>query len=188
LQIEDSDKNLKLLRGCIKKDRDSQKELYKEYYGYGMSICLRYADNREDASEILNDSFLKVFTHIDKFNLDKPFRPWLRKVIINTAINHFRKKQKDIKTENLKLASNEIDDDDLISNINYQEMVALLQKLSPAYRTVFNLYVLEGFTHEEIGRQLGISEGTSKSNLHKAKAHLKIIFTEYFESQYVKKA
>lgn len=158
--------------------------LYQMYYNYGMSISLRYASNRDEASEILNDSFMKIFSNLKKFDLTKPFKPWLRKIVVNTAINHYHKKQREIQVEEMEKAKNEFDTEKILSGISYQEVIGLLQKLPPAYRTVFNLYVIEGYSHEEIASMLNIAIGTSKSNLFKAKEQLKLILTDFFEADY----
>ena len=151
-----------------------------------MSICLRYSDNRDDAAEILNDGFMKIFSNLKTFDLSKPFKPWLRKIIVNTAINRYHQKQRQIQTEEIEGIFNKSDTEKTLSGISYQEVVALLQNLSPAYRTVFNLYVIEGYTHEEISRILHISTGTSKSNLFKAKEQLKKMLNDFFEADYVR--
>lgn len=173
-----------LLKGCLRNQRESQKLLYQHFYGYGMSICLRYAGNRDDASAILNDGFMKIFENLKKFDLSKPFKPWLRKILINTAIDHYHRKQKMIQTESVENAGNQSDTEKILSGISYQEVVTLIQKLPPAYRTVFNLHVIEGYSHEEIAGMLNIAVGTSKSNLFKAKEQLKIILADFFESDY----
>jgi len=175
-----------LLEGCLRQDRASQRSLYQEFYSYGMSICLRYADNRDDAAEILNDGFMKIFSNLKTFDLSKPFKPWLRKIIVNTAINRYHQKQRQIQTEEIDRIFNKSDTEKTLSGISYQEVVALLQNLSPSYRTVFNLYVIEGYTHEEISRILHISTGTSKSNLFKAKEQLKKMLNDFFEADYVR--
>jgi RNA polymerase sigma factor (sigma-70 family) len=174
-----------LLEGCLRHDRASQKMLYQEFYAYGMSICLRYADDRDEAAEILNDGFMKIFTNLKKFDLGKPFRPWLRKIIVNTAINLFHQKQRQVPIEQIENAIDVSDTETILSGISYQEVIMLLQKLSPAYRTVFNLYVIEGYSHDEIANLLNISTGTSKSNLFKAKEQLKKILSDFFEVDYV---
>jgi len=182
--LEDFTKTL--LEGCLRGHRESQKLLYKEYYGYGMSISLRYASNRDEASEILNDAFMKIFSNLKKFDLSKPFKPWLRKIFVNTSIDHYHKKQREIQVEEMEVAKNESDTEKILSGISYQEVIGLLQKLPPAYRTVFNLYVIEGYTHEEISNLLHIAVGTSKSNLFKAKEQLKILLSDYFETDYAR--
>jgi RNA polymerase sigma factor (sigma-70 family) len=175
-----------MLEGCLRGHRESQKLLYKEFYGYGMSISLRYASNRDEALEILNDAFMKIFSNLKKFDITRPFKPWLRKIFVNTAIDHYHKKQREIQVEEMDVAKNESDTEKILSGISYQEVIALLQKLPPAYRTVFNLYVIEGYTHEEIANLLNIAIGTSKSNLFKAKEQLKILLSDFFEKDYAR--
>lgn len=166
----------KIIKGCRKRRRESQKELYKMFYAYGMSITLRYADSRDQAAAILNDAFMKVFTNIKKYDTKRPFKPWLRKIIINTAINHFHKNKHNRQWEELEMAKHNMGiEETIISGISYQEIIDMVQQLTPAYRTVFNLYVIEGFKHKEIAEMLGITVGTSKSNLAKAKRNLQSI-------------
>jgi RNA polymerase sigma-70 factor (ECF subfamily) len=163
-----------IIKGCRKRRRENQKELYEMYYAYGMSITLRYADSRDEAVQILNDAFMKVFENIRKYNEHEPFKPWLRQIIVNTAINHFHKNKKIREMEYLDETGDVLSvGESIISGINYDEIVELVQRLTPSYRTVFNLYVIEGFKHEEIAEKLGISVGTSKSNLFKAKRNLR---------------
>lgn len=151
------------------------------FYAYGMSITLRYADSRGQAAEILNDAFMKVFTNIEQYDSTRPFKPWLRRIIVNTAINHYHKHQKDRQLVDLELAENEVSTkENVLSGISYDEIIDMVQQLSPAYRTVFNLYVIEGFKHKEIADMLNIAVGTSKSNLSKAKKNLQSIVEKNF--------
>jgi RNA polymerase sigma factor (sigma-70 family) len=183
--LEDHEKHIRpLLEGCLRAHRVSQKLLYQEFYNYGMSISLRYACNRDEASEILNDAFMKIFGNLKTFDMGKPFKPWLRKILVNTAINHYHKKQREVHLEEMQNAKNESDAEKILSGISYQEVIGLLQKLPPAYRTVFNLHVIEGYSHDEIARMLNIATGTSKSNLFKAKEQLKLILSDFFEADY----
>ena len=175
-----------LLGGCQRHDRASQKSLYKKFYSYGMSICLRYADNRDEAAEILNDGFMKIFGGLDKFDFNRPFKPWLRKIMVNLSINRYHQRQRQIATEDITEFNSESDGEKILSGISYQEVIGMLHKLPPSYRAVFNLHVIEGYSHEEIAGMLNISTGTSKSNLFKAKEHLKKIVGEFFESDYVR--
>jgi RNA polymerase sigma-70 factor (ECF subfamily) len=138
-----------------------------------MSIALRYAQNKEEAIEILNDGFLKIFQHITDFDTNRPFKSWLAKIMVNTAIDHLRSKKRISFTEDITQVYDLGMDDTAIDKLSYDELLVLVQSLPPAYRTVFNLYVIEGFQHQEIAEQLGVSEGTSKSNLFKAKKILK---------------
>ncbi|MEX0928764.1 MAG: sigma-70 family RNA polymerase sigma factor [Balneolales bacterium] len=163
-----------IIKGCRKRRRESQKELYEMFYVYGMSITLRYADSREQAADIYNDAFMKVFDNIRKYDPDRPFKPWMRKIIINTAINHFHKNKRIPPWEELNVNGQDMaDDETVISGISYQEIIGMVQLLTPAYRTVFNLHVIEGYRHTEIAEMLEISIGTSKSNLAKAKRNLR---------------
>lgn len=144
------------------------------FYAYGMSITMRYADSRDKAAAVLNDAFMKVFENIKKYDRHRPFKPWLRKIIVNTAINHFNANKKYESWEGLEESNVDMGrKETIISGLTYDEIIEMVQKLSPAYRTVFNLYVIDGFKHKEIAELLGISVGTSKSNLHKAKKNLR---------------
>lgn len=170
-----------IVKGCRKRRRDSQKKLYKMFYAYGMSITLRYADSRGQAAEILNDAFMKVFSNINKYDINRPFKPWLRQIIVNTAINNYHKTKNERQMEELEMADEEMSrQEKIISGISYEEIIEMVQQLSPAYRTVFNLYVIEGFKHREIAKMLDISIGTSKSNLAKAKRNLQSILEKNF--------
>ncbi|HEY3403958.1 MAG TPA: RNA polymerase sigma factor [Ohtaekwangia sp.] len=163
---------LLLIEGCKKRDRESQRLLYKHHYAYAMSICSRYTRTREEAREILNDGFMKVFSKIDQYNPETSFEGWIRRIMINTAIDHYRKEVKHyhhIPIQDGEHVIPEIPADDL----SHQELIRMIQQLSPAYRAVFNLYVVDGYTHKEISKILGISEGTSKSNLLKAREVLR---------------
>jgi len=151
------------------------------FYAYGMSITLRYAESRDEAAEILNDAFMKVFTNIKDFNSDKPFKPWLRRIIINTAINHYHKNKQYREMDSVDIAEESLGKSEkIIPGISYEEIIEMVQQLSPAYRTVFNLFVIEGFKHREIAEMLDIAVGTSKSNLAKAKKNLQAILEKNF--------
>lgn len=144
------------------------------FYAYGMSITLRYADSREKAAAILNDAFMKVFDNLSIYNPDLPFKPWFRQIVVNTAINQYHKDRNRMKRLEIDFNENNLPTEEKItSSISYSEIIEMVQELSPAYRTVFNLYVIEGFTHEEIADLLDIAVGTSKSNLYKAKRNLR---------------
>jgi len=168
----------KLIDGCVKKDRKSQKELYKLYYGYALRICLRYAKNKDEAVEVVNDGFMKVFTHLSRYQVNQSFNSWLSTIMINTAIDHYRKRIKQLEMEELNEHHQVEDRENILSNINYEDLIKLVQKLSYAYRTVFNLFAIDGYTHEEISKLLHITVGSSKSNLFKARENLKKMLTE----------
>ncbi len=172
-----------ILKGCIARNRLSQKELYEIYYPYSMSIAVRYIQDQQIAELAVNDSFMKVFNNIKKFNLDKSFKPWLRQIIVNTSIDHLKKKNKHRMNTNISEAENISERENILSSISYEELLQIVHKLSDAYRTVFNMYVIDGFKHEEIANKLGISIGTSKSNLSKARAKLKILINKQVLTQ-----
>ncbi len=175
---------LPILLGCRKRQRSSQHELYRQFYAYGMSITIRYADNEDEAIQILNDSFMKVYRNIKTFDLEKPFKPWFRRIVVNTSINHVRKQQKFKREVQMDEARNISTGEDILSRISYQELMAMVQSLTTAYRTVFNMYVIDGFNHEEIARSLGISVGTSKSNLSKARGKLRDLILKNLNTRY----
>ena len=162
-----------LISGCIKQDRVSQKMLYKAFYGFSMGICLRYANSREEAAEVMNQGFFKVFTRIETFDRTRPFKAWLGRIMMNASIDYYRANLKMAYTDDLEQAEHLSDGDMADHKLNYEDLLRMVQKLPPAYRTVFNLFAVEGYTHEEIGDLLNISAGTSKSNLHKARQKLK---------------
>ncbi|MBI1226622.1 MAG: sigma-70 family RNA polymerase sigma factor [Bacteroidetes bacterium] len=162
-----------LLRACRKKDRGSQKELYRQYYSYAMNICLHYSQNREEAQEILNDGFFKVFENLDKYDPSLSFKGWLRRLLINTAIDYYRRYHRNRPImEIMQDAEPSANFATGFDQLALDDLLAMIQRLSPSYRLVFNLYVLEGFKHEEIAEQMGISVGASKSNLSRAKEKL----------------
>jgi RNA polymerase sigma factor (sigma-70 family) len=167
-----------LVKGCLKDDRLSQKLLYKAYYGFAMGICLRYAANRYEASEIMNQGFFKVFKNLTKYDTAKPFKAWIGRIMVNTSIDYYRSNLKVAYTEELDKAEHINDTEFADRNLNYTELLDMITRLPRAYRTIFNLFAIEGYTHEEIGEMLNISIGTSKSNLHKAREKLKIMITE----------
>lgn len=162
-----------LIRGCIKQDRKCQKLLYKSFYGFAMGICLRYAGDRDEAAEVMNQGFFKVFTHIESFDISRPFKAWLGRIMMNASIDYYRANLKMAYTDDLDKAEHISDGDLVDKNLNYEDLLKMVQRLPNAYRTVFNLFAIEGFSHEEIGAMLNINAGTSKSNLHKARQKLK---------------
>lgn len=169
---------IRIIEGCRNNDRLCQKNIYQHYYGYCMGISLRYVSDREDALEIINSAFVKVFMNIDRYNLEMPFKPWIRRILVNCAIDHLRIKKRIREHADMEQTTHVGEMETISSGLNYEEILKLIHKLSPAYRTVFNLFVIEGYKHEEIAEMLGISTGTSKSNLFKAKAQLRVALTK----------
>lgn len=151
----------------------SQELLYKQFYGFAMRVCLRYSNSYEEAIEVLNDGFMRVFTKINMYNPDLSFPGWLRKIMINTALNHYKKNQKHYHNYQIEQVADEPAEEVIMQKFAQEELAEIIQNLSPVYRTVFNLYVIDGYKHEEIAELLNISVGTSKSNLSKARANLR---------------
>lgn len=164
---------LELIEGCKKKDRKSQKALYQGFYSYAMRMCIRYAKDKEEAVELVNDGFMRVFINIHRYDKQKAFKPWLSTIMINTSIDHYRKQIRRMEMEELNAKHEMEQQESILSHIHYEELIKLVQKLSVAYRTVFNLFAIDGYSHEEIAVMLSISVGTSKSNLFKAREQLK---------------
>lgn len=168
-----------LLAGCRRGDRAMQQRLYGLYYSYALGICLRYTRQRDEAEEVVNDGFLKAFRDLGRFDaeryeLSNSFRGWLKKIMIRTAIDYFRAHEKHHRQDDLADLPHEPADVGLsaLEALAYDDLLHLVQQLPPAYRTVFNLFAIDGYTHDEIAQHLGITSGTSKSNLSKARAHL----------------
>jgi len=180
---------------CAMNNRESQKKIYSSFYGYAMAVCDRYTHSQEDAVEILNDGFLKIFKEIHRYkpaysDVVSSFKGWLRKIMVYTAIDHFRKNQKhqfttDVDNGVIQVSSG---GEDALDKISYEEIIRSIQDLTPGYRTVLNLFIIEGFTHEEISEKLGISVGTSKSNLAKARRQLQKILFQQNQIQITKNA
>ena len=163
------------IEACIRKERWAQQKLYEEYYPSMKSLCIRYSSNSEDALDILHEGFIKVFKHIGKYQPGTSLSSWIRRIMVNTAIDFYRKNVRR-RTENIETAYNiRSFEADAISQMTTDEILDALTLLSPAYRTVFNLYVIEGYAHKEIANLLGITESTSRSNLVKARSKLKTI-------------
>lgn len=167
-----------ILDGCRNNDRSSQKALYDRYYGYALAVALPFCSLETEAREVLNDAFLKVFSSIEHYDVTLPFRPWLRIILVRTAINHYHKHLQDPEFQDLTDGLELCVEDDYLLKAEVADVLLLLQKLPPAYRLTLNLYALEGYSHQEIADNLGISVGTSKSNLSKARAKLKQMMTD----------
>ena len=169
-----------LINGCIRGDRQMQEELYNRFAGKMYAVCLRYANNAEDAQDLLQDGFVKVFRNLHRFRAEGSFEGWIRRVFINSSIEHFRKKSLQLSKVSEKEEETIGDTDtSALDNLAEKDIVKLIQELSPGYRTVFNLYVVEGYSHREIGEKLGISEGTSKSQLARARSILQKKVAQY---------
>ena len=194
--MQDEKSIFNIVQGCINAKRDSQKEFYQFFYGFGMGICMRYCNTENDAVEVVNDGFLKIYRELHNFqprysNYEASLKGWMKSILVNTAIDHFRKNSRHLYTADINEQAIEFTgyEDSSVDKMSYKEIMAMVQRLSPVYRTVFNLFVIEGFKHEEIARQLNISAGTSKSNLAKARANIQKMIREasinYYEQKTV---
>ena len=183
-----------LLNGCRKNDRNSQKELYYLLRGFAIKICYRYTNATEECEEIVNEGFVKLFKNVHQFDETRQedtllsLKGWFKRILINTCIDHYRKSNSSVNGHVLSHESETIADqgENGIDKLSYKEIIEAIRLLSPAYRAVFNLFVIEGMSHEEISTQLGISVGASKSNLSKARNNLrKIILQQTAYTAYV---
>ena len=173
LSISLDNREKDFIDACIARERWAQKKLYEENYSLLMGVCLRYSSNHEDALDILHEGFIKILNNIHKYQVGTSLVAWMRRIIVNTAIDYYRMQSRR-RTEDLETAYGvQSNDPDILSQLTVQEIIKCIQQLSPAYRSVFNLYVVEGFSHKEISDLLEITESTSRSNLVKARSKLK---------------
>jgi RNA polymerase sigma-70 factor (ECF subfamily) len=185
--VENKEQLKEIIEGCLRNDRRSQEAIFKLFYGKMMVVCMRYTNDRDTAQEVLQEGFMKVFEKLGAFDHKGSFEGWVRRIVANTAIDAIRRSKKNpILTDNdndFKIGGeNPMEKQETIElgELKAEMAMEAIQKLSPAYRTVFNLYVLEEYSHKEIAEMLGISEGTSKSNLAKAKMNLQKILNKQF--------
>jgi RNA polymerase sigma factor (sigma-70 family) len=162
-----------LIKECLSGNVIAQKELYERFSRKMMGVCMRYSDSYEEAQDVLQDGFVKVFEKLGTFRGNGSFEGWVRKIFVNTALDAYRRNKQnresqDIEDVGYSLAS----PDDTASDLNVQELLKLLQKIPAGYRMVFNLYAIEGYSHKEIAEQMNISESTSKSQFSRARAYL----------------
>lgn len=157
-----------LVKGCIKQERKFQNMLYKKYSGKMMGVCLGYTKDKDTAKDLLQDAFIKVFTKIQHYTNEGSLEGWVRRVVVNTAIDYYRKSSK-LYVSNTKNEFIPTVDNYILEQLNSEDLIKLIRKLPDGYRLVFNLNVIEGYTHEEIAKQLGITESTSRSQLTRAR-------------------
>ena len=169
-----------LIARAIEHDRAAQRELFERFAPKMLGVCRRYISDLHHAEDVMLTGFFRVFHHLEQFRGDGSFEGWIRRVFINSSIEHFRKKSLQLSKVSDK-EENTIEDTDIsaLDNLAEKDIINLIQQLSPGYRTVFNLYVVEGYSHREIGEKLGISEGTSKSQLARARSILQKKVAQY---------
>jgi len=182
-----SDEQIKhIIDGCRKNHRQSQRDLYDWLQGYATAVCKRYANEVNSVDDLVMDGFMKIFKNIAQFDMNKyavseaAFKGWSKRVFINNCINYSRKYLSDIVSldEITEQHQNEpIIDEEIIQKLGYQDIILMVMSLPMSYKTVFCLHIIDGYTHQEIAEMLGINEGTSKSNLFKAKRQLQVLLT-----------
>lgn len=162
-----------IILGCLDKNRQSQKLFFKQFFGLIKSICNRYANTEEQSEEMLNDSFYQIFISLGRYDSKRPIEPWISGITVNCCLMYQRKYFKilDRAVSNYEINEDIFDKIDFLDDRDF-DYKNLLHKLSPAYRTIINLFIIEEYKHQEIADKLGISVGTSKSQLHRAKKQL----------------
>lgn len=172
-----------LIKGCIDRDPQMQRLLYERFSSKMYGVCLRYADNTEDANDVMQEGFIKVYKNLSKFRGEGSFEGWIRRIFIHTAIEHYRKKVKLFNVS--EVTENTVEDDKLnvLDALAVKDILNIVNELTPGYKAVFNMHVIEGYSHKEIAKILGITEGTSKSQLARAKGVLKKIIDSRFSKK-----
>ncbi len=175
-----------IIKGCIRKAGRSQEMLYKCFFGYALSVAMVYSAQKDAAIEIVNDSFLKVFSEIGKYDSSLPFKSWFRKIVINTAIDRFRRNHKIHPFVDSEAFHVPDEAPGIISHLTAKDILELLNQLPDVHKMVFQLYEIEGFSHEKIAVMLEIPESSSRVFLTRAKKKLRELFPVYFKMDYEK--
>ena len=174
----------KIVQGCLNREAKAQKAFYSFFSSSMYAVCLRYSNTAEDAKDILQDGFLKVFAKIDQYTGKGSLEGWMKRVFVNTALEHYRVNKVYQQQSDVTEVKNVLTEPQAIGKLTQQEILAVMQQMAPGFRTVLNMYAIEGYSHAEIAEMLGISEGTSKSQLSRAR----VIFIQTWEKlQKVKK-
>ncbi len=174
----------KILEGCLKGNLKAQRELYECFAGKMLGVCMRYASNREEAKDMLHDGFIKVFTKLDSFSGTGPLEAWVRRIMVNTALEQLRKNDILHDTIDYDGTTDHLEANvDIISDLTRNELMQIIAEMPPGYRTVFNLFAIEGYSHQEISELLQISEGTSKSQYSRARSWLQSKVTVKYNIQ-----
>lgn len=177
-KIANSEKEL--ISGCVAEKEACFKILFEQYYGKMLNVCLRYAKDKDEAKDMLQEGFIRAFRNIRQYNYSGSFEGWLKKIMVNTSLNIIRQNNlinisgyiPENDSLQFELLENSFFEDQVISDLSAAELLGLVQRLPPAYRAVFNLYVTEGLSHKEIAEIMDITESTSRSNLVKARTRL----------------
>jgi RNA polymerase sigma-70 factor (ECF subfamily) len=167
-----------LIKGCLKRDRNAQQQLYDLYSSKMYALCYRYVRHAMEAEDVLVMAFTKIFDRIEQFKGEGSFEGWIRRVMVNEALTHLRRSRAMYVETDLEQADRKPDYDRLSDHLEAEDLQKMIQELPPGYRLVFNMYAIDGYSHKEIGEQLGISENTSKSQLSRARTYLQKILLE----------
>ena len=178
-----------IIEGCLRNEHKSQYQLYEMFYRSMTLVCLRYCKDREEANDMVQEGFIKVFKNLKRYEFKGSFEGWMRRIFVNNAIDNIRRKKKDhlLLGEDEKMdafADKDLDPLDGVAELDPKLVMEAIQKLTPAYKAVFSLYVIEEYSHKEIADMLNISVGTSKSNLAKAKQNLRKYLQEAYNETY----
>lgn len=168
-----------ILDGCLKKRHSAQKQLYERFYGFSKSIALRYASSSDEVQEMMNDGFLKIFAKLDLYDQNLSFEAWFKTVMVRTSIDYYRKNHSRVAMVDIDELHYLSYDDHLLEKLSAEEILDLMKHLPPSYRAVFSLFIVEGYSHAEIAKILGINEGTSRSNLSKARLKMQEMIKKY---------
>jgi RNA polymerase sigma-70 factor (ECF subfamily) len=169
-----------VIRACRVNDPRAQRTLFKQFFGYAKSICLRYTSSTEEAEDVLNEGFLKAFQHMDKYDETLPFKAWLRTILVNTAISHYRRNSRFDQHTSLDAGEQVAFNDDVVDQMAAEEILALVQQLSPTYRTVFMMHVVDGYSLHEIAGLLEHNEATVRSNFARARQKLQVLIKQAY--------
>lgn len=172
-----------IIDGCRNNEASCQEKLYKKFYGYALAVALSYCYNREDAVEVVNDSFIKIFKNIKTFIPSEPFRPWLRTIVVRTSIDKVRAKKRFQHHLEIEEAY-QVSPVDAETALTAKQIYALLNELPDVHRLVFNMYEMEGYSHREIAGMLDIAESSSRTYLTRAKARLRLLYKKIFTDTY----
>ena len=176
--------DLELIRRCSEGESRAQEVLYRRYFSFAMSVCVRYTRDQNEAMEIVNDSFMKVLGSIGKFDDSGSFRSWYGRILVNSAIDYYRRNAKHTSYLQINdLEETEEQEPSVNAELSVNEILSLFNLLPDNYRVTFNLYEIEGYSHEEIGQMLDISTSTSRSNLARAKKMLRDLYRKNFNPE-----
>lgn len=179
----DKQSEQELIKQCLKGDQAAQKKLYDTYSRTMYGICLRYSSNAEEAKDILQDGFVKVFTKLEQFSFNGSFEGWMKRVFVNTALEFYRVNKTHMYHSDVEAAAEKPHNDFTVERISQKEILFVMNKMAPGYRAVLNLFIIEGYGHAEIAEMMGITEGTSKSQLSRARALLQQELQKFMQAK-----